>query len=40
MAKRLEITVAPARRFRRADAQRQVERYAAFYGVEPVLTVK
>jgi hypothetical protein len=39
-AKRLEITVAPARRFRRAEAQREVERYAAFYGVEPVLIVE
>jgi hypothetical protein len=39
-AKRLEIAVAPTRRFRRADAQREVRRYAAFYGVEPVLTVE
>lgn len=39
-AKRVEIRVAPARRFRRADLEREVERYAAFLGVEPVLTVE
>ena len=39
-AKRLEITVAAAGRFSRAEAQREVERYAAFFGVEPVLTVE
>jgi hypothetical protein len=39
-AKRVEISVAPARRFRRADLEREVERYAAFLGVEPALTVE
>ena len=39
-AKRVEIRVAPARRSRRADLEREVERYAAFLGVEPVLTVE
>ena len=38
-AKRVEITVAPARRFNRIALRREVERYAAFLGVEPVLTV-
>jgi hypothetical protein len=39
-AKRVEIKVAPARRFRRADLGREVERYGAFLGVEPVLRVE
>ena len=38
--KRLEIRVAPARRFRRAELEREVERYAAFLGVEASLTVE
>jgi hypothetical protein len=38
-AKRLEISVAPARRFNRTELQREVERYAAFFGVVPVLRV-
>jgi Winged helix DNA-binding domain len=40
LAKRIEIRVAPARRFRRADLEREVARYAAFLGVEPSLTVE
>lgn len=39
-AKRIEVKVAPARRVRRADLQREVERYGAFLGLEPVLTVE
>jgi hypothetical protein len=39
-AKRIEIKVAPARRVKRADLQREVERYGAFLGLEPVLTVE
>jgi hypothetical protein len=39
-AKRLEIRVAPARRFRRAALEREVGRYAAFFGVEPSLTLE
>jgi len=39
-AKRLEISVAAVRRFSRADARREVERYGAFFGVEPRLTVE
>ena len=39
-AKRLEIRVAPVRRFRRAELEREVERYAAFLGVEASLTVE
>jgi Winged helix DNA-binding domain len=39
-AKRIEITVTPARRFNRTALRREVERYAAFLGVEPVLTVE
>jgi hypothetical protein len=39
-AKRLELTVVPARRFRRAELKREVERFAGFLGVEPVLTVE
>ena len=40
MAKRLEVTVAPARRFNRTALKREVERFATFLGVEPVLTVE
>ena len=40
LAKRIEIDVAPARRFRRADLEREAKRYAAFLGVEPVLRVE
>jgi Winged helix DNA-binding domain len=39
-AKRVEITVAPARRFNRAELKREAGRYGAFLGVEPVLTVE
>jgi DNA glycosylase AlkZ-like len=39
-AKRVEITVAPARRIRRADVLREVERYGAFLGLEPLLRVE
>jgi hypothetical protein len=39
-AKRIEIKVSPARRFRRADLEREVERFSAFLGLEPVLTVE
>jgi hypothetical protein len=39
-AKRIEITVTPVRRFNRTALRREVERYAAFLGVEPVLTVE
>jgi Winged helix DNA-binding domain len=39
-AKRIEIKVAPARRVKRADLEREVERYGAFLGLEPVLTVE
>lgn len=39
-AKRIEIKVAPARRVKRVDLQREVERYGAFLGLEPVLTVE
>jgi DNA glycosylase AlkZ-like len=40
LAKRIEIDVAPTRRFRRADLEREANRYAAFLGVEPVLRVE
>jgi hypothetical protein len=40
LAKRLEIRVAPARRVRRAELEREVHRYARFLAVEPVLTVE
>jgi Winged helix DNA-binding domain len=39
-ARRIELTVAPARRLRRTDLEREVERYAKFFGVEPVLRVE
>jgi DNA glycosylase AlkZ-like len=39
-AKRIEITVTPARRIRRADVLREVERYGAFLGLEPLLRVE
>jgi hypothetical protein len=39
-ARRIEIKVAPARRVRRADLAREVERYGAFLRLEPVLTVE
>jgi winged helix DNA-binding protein len=39
-AKRIEIKVEPARRFRRADLTREVERFGAFLGVEPALTIE
>ena len=40
LAKRIELTVTPARRFRRAELEREVERYATFLGVEPVLRIE
>ena len=40
LAKRVEITVAPARRFKRTALRHEVDRYAAFLGVEPVLKVE
>jgi len=39
-AKRIEIKVAPARRVKRADLEREVERSGAFLALEPVLTVE
>jgi hypothetical protein len=39
-AKRIEITVAAARRFNRAALKTEVERYASFLGVEAALTVE
>jgi hypothetical protein len=39
-AKRLELTVRPARRFNRTALKREAERYGTFLGVEPVLTVE
>jgi hypothetical protein len=38
LSKRIEVRVAPARRGARAAIEREVERYARFLGVEPVLT--
>jgi hypothetical protein len=40
LAKRLEVRVAPLRRVPRRSIEREVERYAAFLGVEPVLTLE
>ena len=40
LAKRIEINVAPVRRLGRAELEREVDRYAAFLGVEPVLRVE
>ncbi len=40
LAKRIELTVAPVRRFRRTDLEREVERYGAFLGLETVLTLE
>ncbi|MFL5950264.1 MAG: DNA glycosylase AlkZ-like family protein, partial [Gaiellaceae bacterium] len=39
-ARSLELTVAATRRFSRTALMREAERYAAFLGVEPVLTVE
>jgi len=39
-AKRIEIKVAPARRVKGVELEREVERYGAFLGLEPVLTVE
>ena len=39
LAKRIVIRVVPARGFKRTDLDGEVERYALFLGVEPVLTV-
>jgi hypothetical protein len=39
LAKRVEISVEAARRFNRTALRREADRYAAFLGVEPVLTV-
>ena len=38
-AKRLEVTVTPVGRVNRAALAAEAERFAAFLGVEPVLTV-
>jgi len=38
-AKRLEISIAPARRVNRTELRREAERYATFLGVELALTV-
>ena len=40
LPKRIEITVASVRRFRRTELEREVERYGAFLGLEPVLRVE
>ena len=40
LAKRIVIRVAPVRRFRRADLEHEVDRYAVFLGLEPALTVE
>ena len=40
LAKRIEIDVAPIRRVRRAELEREADRYAAFLGVERVLRVE
>jgi hypothetical protein len=37
--RRIEITVAPVRRVKRAELEREVTRIAGFFGVEPALTV-
>jgi len=39
-AKRIELTVASTRRFRRPDLEREAERYGAFLGLEAVLRVE
>jgi DNA glycosylase AlkZ-like len=39
LAKQLEVRVAPAHRVRRAAIQQEVERFAAFFGLTPVLTI-
>jgi hypothetical protein len=38
-ARRLEVTVTPVGRVNRASLAAEAERFAAFLGVEPVLTV-
>jgi hypothetical protein len=38
-AKRLEVSVAPAGRVNRAALKAEVERFAAFLGVEPALSL-
>ena len=40
LAKRLDIRVAPVRRVRRAALEREVERFAAFFGLTPVLALE
>jgi hypothetical protein len=40
LAKRVEIRIAPVRRYRRAALEQEVDRFAGFLGVEPVLTVE
>jgi hypothetical protein len=40
LSKRIEIDVAPTHRLRRAELEREVDRYAAFLGVESVLRVE
>ena len=39
-AKRLELRVAPAKRVARGAIEREAARYAAFFGVDPVLTLE
>ncbi len=39
-ARRIELKVAPVRKAKRADIEREVERYGAFLGLEPVLMVE
>ncbi len=39
-ARRIELKVAPVRKAKRPDIEREVERYGAFLGLEPVLTVE
>jgi hypothetical protein len=38
-AKRIELTVTPARRFSRGALEREAERFGIFLGLDPVLTV-
>jgi hypothetical protein len=40
LAKRLEVHVAPVKRVAHRALEREVERYAQFFGVEPALTVE
>jgi hypothetical protein len=40
LARRIDVRVASARRIKRADVQREVERFAVFLGVESALTLE